>query len=193
VIAMFPRDGLALLIQPARSDRVIGPVHVVLDVSSRVHTTSPAIDVLGDLDRTHDAVDFESPPEATAKQMIVTLPFPRQAAVAQRRLGHGSTPVFDPGPRTIFAQVDQGNSSAPRGMGEERSWYTASTCDSVRHGLVDVALTARNGAARCDALSSCPDESAVRGSRSGLVPLDVEAASPFLAAPMWSATTATAS
>ena len=72
---MMPGDRHPVLIETGGHPvKEVGPVHVVLDIFlAGPDDFHGALDLLGDLDRTHDAVDLESPPEAAAEQMIVHL------------------------------------------------------------------------------------------------------------------------
>ncbi len=103
----------------------VGPVHVVLDVFlAGPHDLHRAVDLLRDLHRANDAVDFQPPAEAAADQVIVDAP-PSRAAVRQlcgRRPARARSPGCRPRFRSRPGGHEPCSSSAPCvGVREERN------------------------------------------------------------------------
>ena len=166
----------------------VGPVHVVLDIFlAGPDDLYGAVDVLGDLDRTHDAVDLESPPEAAAEQMIVNLDLLRRQPGGLRRGGMGTAQDLcsDPDLAAVLPQVDRAVHRLQRGMSEKRQLVGRLDLGrGARHGRLDVALTARNGARALRCTLELPDDiRRAEGRVRALVPFDLERREALLRCP----------
>ena len=158
----------------------VGPVHVVLDVFlAGPDDLHRAVDLLGDLDRAHDAVDLEPPPEAAAEQMIVHHDLLQRQPGGLRRGGLGTAQDLgaDPDLAAVLAHVRPCSSSAPSPHAREtapgrspRPWSRRPPWPSRRR-----RSRRATAPAPCDALSSSRDD--VRGAEGrvrALVPFDLE-------------------
>jgi len=99
------------------------PVHVVLDVflAGPDHFYGP-IDLLGDLHRAGDAIDFQPPPKTAANQMIVDDDLvERQAGdIGRGRLRPPQHLVADPDFASVLAHVHRAVHRLERGMRQKR-------------------------------------------------------------------------
>src|SRR5207302_7271206 len=177
---------------------VIGPIHVVLDVffaaPDHFHRS---VYLLRDLDCEHGAVSVESPTEPSAQQMVVDLDgILRQASeLRDHGLGQRWRLRADPDVTTILAEMDRAVHRLHCGMCQERKLIDR--FDPLRReaSAVSASPSLRATTPGCfEASSSWRMRLAL--STVAFAPSShwvAVALSPFLAAHMWSATTATAS
>ena len=197
--AMVPGDRHSLLVETG-GDAVeeIGPVHVVLDIFlAGPHDLHRAVDLLRDLDGASDAVDLQPPAKAAADQMIVDHDLVQRQAggLRRRRLGARDDLVADPDFAAVLADMNRAVHRLHGRVREERNLVgRLDLGDGARHGLVDVADILRHRPGLERRLFEFARDVSVLSLACGPSSHSItSAASPFFAAPIWSATTATAS
>ena len=144
------------------------------------------------------AVDFEPAAEAAAEKVVVDLDrILRQAGdLGDRGLGQGRRLGADPDVAAVLADMNGAVHRLHRRMRQERQLIDGvDRCAAPASAFVRVAVVARDLAGLLRRLVELAnDVGAAEHSHADLRPIgSAAAASPFLAAPIWSATTATAS
>ncbi len=153
--------------------------------------------MLRDLDGANDAIGLEPPSEAAADEMIVDDDLVQRQArdFRRRRLDARDGLAADPDFAAVLADVNRAVHRLHGRVREKRDLVSRLDLgDGARHGLVDISDVLRNRPRIERRLFELATIASVLSLACGPSSHSIaSAASPFFAAPMWSATTATAS